>query len=106
VPSGERLATQRITSSSELRIVSALLSGTHEPGTSHYDLLGAFADRRTLARIDSALESRGYRTHEFGDSIFLEAATPRLPRRAESRARILDGAALARDCSQALTLEP
>jgi S-adenosylmethionine:tRNA ribosyltransferase-isomerase len=73
VEPGERLATQRLTSSSRLRIVSAVLSGTHEPGTSHYDLLGAFADARTLARIDEALEAGGYRTHEFGDSIFLEA---------------------------------
>jgi S-adenosylmethionine:tRNA ribosyltransferase-isomerase len=74
VPSGERLATQRIDRSSTLRVVSAVLSGTHEPGTSHYDLLGAFADPRTLVRIDNALEAGGYRTHEFGDSIFLERA--------------------------------
>ena len=26
----------------------------------------------TLTRIDAELESNGYRTHEFGDSVFLE----------------------------------
>ena len=38
------LATQRIGSASRLRVVDAILSGTHEPGTSHYELLRAFAD--------------------------------------------------------------
>ena len=27
-----------------LRVVDAILSGTHEPGTSHYELLRAFTD--------------------------------------------------------------
>ena len=69
---GEGMASQRIDASSRLRIVNAILSGTHEPGTSHYDMLRAFADDRTLGRIDRALNEHGYRTHEFGDSVFLE----------------------------------
>jgi S-adenosylmethionine:tRNA ribosyltransferase-isomerase len=68
------VASQRIDASSRLRIVNAILSGTHEPGTSHYDMLRAFADEPALIRIDRALNSHGYRTHEFGDSVFLEAA--------------------------------
>ena len=72
VPAGERLATQRIGANSPLRIVDAILSGTHEPGTSHYELLRAFAKDENLARIDAELNTHGYRTHEFGDSIFLE----------------------------------
>ena len=44
-------------------------------GTSHYELLRAFADEAMLTRIDDALEAQGYRTHEFGDSVFLEAAS-------------------------------
>jgi S-adenosylmethionine:tRNA ribosyltransferase-isomerase len=74
VLSGERLATQRLGASSRLRIVDALLSGTHERGTSHYELLRAFVDNETLGRIDEALNARNYRTHEFGDSVFLERA--------------------------------
>jgi S-adenosylmethionine:tRNA-ribosyltransferase-isomerase (queuine synthetase) len=54
-----------------LRVVNAILSGTHEPGTSHYELLHAFADATTLAHADRELEARGYRTHEFGDSVFV-----------------------------------
>ncbi|MGA7312416.1 MAG: S-adenosylmethionine:tRNA ribosyltransferase-isomerase [Silvibacterium sp.] len=72
VPSGERLATQRLGASSRLRIVDAILSGTHEPGTSHYELLRAFVDDETLGRIDRELNAYDYRTHEFGDSVFLE----------------------------------
>jgi S-adenosylmethionine:tRNA ribosyltransferase-isomerase len=51
-----------------------VLSGTHEKGTSHYELLRAFVSARTLARMEQQLESKGYRTHEFGDSILVEKA--------------------------------
>jgi S-adenosylmethionine:tRNA ribosyltransferase-isomerase len=74
VPSGERLATQKLGASSRLRIVDTLLTGTHERGTSHYELLRAFVDNETLGRIDEALNAHDYRTHEFGDSVFLERA--------------------------------
>jgi S-adenosylmethionine:tRNA ribosyltransferase-isomerase len=74
VRSGEGVATQRIDASCRLRIVDAILSGTHEPGTSHYELLGAFADDQTLGRMDQELNTHAYRTHEFGDSVFLEKA--------------------------------
>lgn len=78
VPPGERLATQRLGATSELRIVDAILSGTHEPGTSHYELLRAFVDDATLGRVDRELNGHGYRTHEFGDSVFLERAANRM----------------------------
>ena len=68
---GEGLANQRIGASTRLRIVDAILSGTHEPGTSHYELLRAFAGDATLRRMDAELESHRYRTHEFGDSVFI-----------------------------------
>ena len=72
VSAGERVATQRIGTATRLSVVDAILSGTHERGTSHYELLRAFADEGTLGRIDEELDARGYRTHEFGDSVFLE----------------------------------
>ena len=72
VRAGDGVATQRIGPSTRLRVVDAILSGTHERGTSHYELLRAFADDDTLDHIDWELEARGYRTHEFGDSVFLE----------------------------------
>ena len=72
VKAGPGLATQRLGPRTRLRIVDAILSGTHDPGTSHYELLGAFAERKTLEEADAALERHGYRTHEFGDSVLIE----------------------------------
>jgi S-adenosylmethionine:tRNA ribosyltransferase-isomerase len=69
---GEALANQRLGPASSLRVVDAILSGTHEPDSSHYQLLRAFADDATLAEVTVALEAQGYRTHEFGDSMFVE----------------------------------
>jgi S-adenosylmethionine:tRNA ribosyltransferase-isomerase len=74
VPPGDGLATQRIDADTELRVVDALLSGTHQKGSSHHELLRAFVDERTLERMDAELERHGYRTHEFGDSILVECS--------------------------------
>jgi S-adenosylmethionine:tRNA ribosyltransferase-isomerase len=71
VRAGEGLATQRIGALTRLRVVDAILSGTHEPGSSHHELLRAFTDDQTLARACRELDARGYRTHEFGDSIWI-----------------------------------
>ncbi len=79
VRAGDGIATQRIGPSTPLRIVDAILSGTHEPGSSHHALLSAFADVETLGRVDAALNEHEYRTHEFGDSVFLERMTSRYP---------------------------
>ncbi|HEX2341127.1 MAG TPA: S-adenosylmethionine:tRNA ribosyltransferase-isomerase [Vicinamibacterales bacterium] len=69
---GDGVADQRIGPTSRLEIVDAILSGTHEPGSSHYEVLRAFIDDWTLSGADVALEARGYRTHEFGDSVLIE----------------------------------
>ena len=70
--SGHGVATQRIGASSTLRVVDAIVSGTHEPGTSHHQLLRAFTDAATLERVDAELDREGYLTHEFGDSVLIE----------------------------------
>ena len=53
-------------------MVGAMLSGTHEPGTSHHELLRAFMDDDAIRRVDDELVAANYRTHEFGDSVFVE----------------------------------
>jgi len=68
---GEGVADQRIGPGTRLRVVDAILSGTHEPHESHYQLLRAFQDGAVLARAGRALEASGYRTHEFGDSVLI-----------------------------------
>ena len=65
------IADNKIGPATELRLVDAVLSGTHEQGTSHYKLLGAFVDESTLVKMDHMLQRHRYRTHEFGDSVFV-----------------------------------
>jgi len=77
IASGPGMANQRIGAADTLRIVDAIVSGTHEAGTSHHELLRAFVDDTTLRRADAELEARAYRTHEFGDSIFMERSLTR-----------------------------
>ena len=72
VRAGDGLATQRIGAATQLRVVDAILTGTHEPNTSHYELLQAFTDNATLGRVNDELGARSYRTHEFGDSVLIE----------------------------------
>ena len=83
----EGIATGRIGPATPLRIVDAILSGVHEAGTSHFELLRAFAGAEILEAADHALNALGYRTHEFGDSIFLEKSG-----RSEGRRPLLAGA--------------
>jgi len=72
VAAGPGVANQRIGAADTLCIVDAIVSGTHEAGSSHYELLRAFVDDATLQHADAELEAHSYRTHEFGDSIFVE----------------------------------
>jgi S-adenosylmethionine:tRNA ribosyltransferase-isomerase len=69
---GEGVATQRINAATRLRIVDAILSGVHEPGSSHHELLRAFLDDGPLREALATLDTNGYRTHEFGDSVLFE----------------------------------
>src|SRR5215216_4603566 len=69
--SGDGVAKGKIGPTTKLRVVDAILSGTHEPGTSHYELLRAFLEDSILERATSELIAQGYRTHEFGDSVLI-----------------------------------
>jgi len=68
-------------------VVDAVLSGTHEPGSSHYDLLRAFADDATLREASAALDAHRYRMHEFGDSMLVERRGRRISCGCESAER-------------------
>jgi S-adenosylmethionine:tRNA ribosyltransferase-isomerase len=75
VHAGDGVATLRVGPDTTLRVVDAILSGTHERGTSHFELLRAFADDAMLDRVNDTLERGHFRTHEFGDSIFVDKMT-------------------------------
>lgn len=68
---GPAIANQRIGPHSILRVVDGIITGTHETGDSHFELLRAFAGDDVLRGVSGALERGDYRTHEFGDSVFL-----------------------------------
>ena len=74
VPAGAGIARLRLGAGHVRRVVDAILTGMHEPGSSHFDLLTAFAPADLLERAHLAAEKAGYRAHEFGDSMLVEAA--------------------------------
>ncbi len=74
VASGPGVATGRIGPDTTIRVVDTVLSGMHEPGESHFELLRAFAPDRTLRSAHRAATEAGYHTHEFGDALLLERA--------------------------------
>jgi S-adenosylmethionine:tRNA ribosyltransferase-isomerase len=72
VRAGTGVASGRIARGAPIRIADAILTGVHQPGESHYELLRAFADDSLLDRVRAAADERGYRAHEFGDSLLIE----------------------------------
>ncbi len=78
---GEGVASGRITRETRLRVVDAILTGVHQPGESHFELLRAFADDAVLDHMSAALVKHGYRAHEFGDSVLIEITCENAPNR-------------------------
>jgi S-adenosylmethionine:tRNA ribosyltransferase-isomerase len=72
VRAGHGRASGRIDRGARLRVADSILTGVHQPGESHYELLRAFADDTVLDRLRAAVEERGYDAHEFGDSLLIE----------------------------------
>ncbi len=70
---GEGCTDLRLHGRSKLRVASGLLTGIHEPGTTHFDLMQSFAQEPLLARALRHAEHAGYLQHEFGDSILILA---------------------------------
>ena len=57
------------------RAVDGIFTGLHEPGSSHFALLGAFAPAAHLEAAFRAAESAGYLAHEFGDAMLILPGT-------------------------------
>jgi len=68
VRAGEGLTNLVVTPERGMHTVDGLITGWHEPSSSHLRLLEAAAGHDLLARSYAAAEARGYRFHEFGDS--------------------------------------
>jgi S-adenosylmethionine:tRNA ribosyltransferase-isomerase len=82
VAAGSGETELRLSGSYSPRVVDGLLTGLHEPGTSHFALLEAFAPRPLLQRAVEHAARTGYLQHEFGDSCLVLAGalleSPRL----------------------------
>jgi len=64
---GEGTTDLRIDARFRPRVVDGMVTGLHEIGSSHRELLHAFAGEALLARAWSHAEAAGYLDHEFGD---------------------------------------
>ncbi len=60
-----------ITPEESVRVVDGLLTGLHEPRSSHLRLLAAVAGEDLLGRVYAEAVAHGYRWHEFGDANLL-----------------------------------
>jgi S-adenosylmethionine:tRNA ribosyltransferase-isomerase len=68
VEAGFGLTNLVVTPERGLRAIDGLITGWHEPESSHLSLLEAAAGPELLRRSYDAAQSAGYRFHEFGDS--------------------------------------
>jgi S-adenosylmethionine:tRNA ribosyltransferase-isomerase len=68
VSAGEGATSLVVTPERGLRVLDGLITGWHEPRSSHLQLLEATAGSELLRRSYEAAHVHGYRFHEFGDS--------------------------------------
>jgi S-adenosylmethionine:tRNA ribosyltransferase-isomerase len=68
---GEGETSLRLDGHFRPRVVDGLLTGIHQPGESHFELLKAFAPEALLRRAVAHADRVGYLGHEFGDSCLL-----------------------------------
>jgi S-adenosylmethionine:tRNA ribosyltransferase-isomerase len=73
-----------ITPARGVRAVDGLITGWHDPDTSHLELLEAVGGRELIERSYAAALDHGYRWHEFGDSHLILPTTRRQARSASS----------------------
>ena len=68
---GKGMAEMKITPGYRLQSVNALITGMHEPGSSHMKILDSLCSLSLIEQGYSEAISKGYRGHEYGDVSFL-----------------------------------
>lgn len=68
---GSGITDLRLHEGYRCQIVDGLLTGLHEPGTSHFELLTAFVPRALLQSATAYAARTGYLGHEFGDTCLI-----------------------------------
>jgi S-adenosylmethionine:tRNA ribosyltransferase-isomerase len=79
-------------------VVDGIVTGVHEPGTSHYTLLESFAPRALLDRAHMFAEALEYTGHEFGDAVLVLDC--RKPRSREASVELQRGSARLTDANR------
>ena len=67
VHAGQGWTSHVVTPEAGVRAVDGLVTGWHEPESSHLQMLEAIADRELLESSYRAAQAHGYLWHEFGD---------------------------------------
>lgn len=62
----------RLGADSDLRVADSLITGMHEPGTSHSQLMLAFCDCKLIEHAQREADRLKYRSHEYGDLTMLD----------------------------------
>lgn len=70
--SGEGLSSLKIQPGYRFQVVNALITGMHEPGSSHMRILDALFPLPVIEQGYREAEEQGYRGHEYGDLSFLD----------------------------------
>ncbi|MDP9001303.1 MAG: S-adenosylmethionine:tRNA ribosyltransferase-isomerase, partial [Myxococcota bacterium] len=73
IVAGEGTTDLHITGAYRPRVVDGVLTGLHEVGSSHLQVLEAFAPSQLLASALAHADARGYVGHEFGDACLVLA---------------------------------
>ncbi|MGE0614914.1 MAG: S-adenosylmethionine:tRNA ribosyltransferase-isomerase [Bacteriovoracia bacterium] len=72
IAAGSRETSLRITARHRLQVVDELITGMHEPGSSHLELLQAFVSPETLKQAYREATDLNYQWHENGDMCWLK----------------------------------
>ncbi|MEO1268917.1 MAG: S-adenosylmethionine:tRNA ribosyltransferase-isomerase [Myxococcota bacterium] len=76
---GRALTLLRLSAQTHLRTVTGLLTGLHQPGSSHAHLLESFIPAACVCRTYHEALQHGYLGHEYGDIMLVFAAPPTKP---------------------------
>lgn len=73
---GQGLTNLKITPDYKIQTANALVTGMHEVGTSHMNILDSICPIDHIRAGYIEAEQLGYRSHEFGDIAYLELSAP------------------------------
>lgn len=71
------MTSLKLNGASRLRVVDTLITGMHEAGTSHSELMQAFCHCDLIEQAGHEADRLDYRSHEYGDLALLDCKGPK-----------------------------